>query len=383
MSGKVFMYVSNWDEFGGSPGIGLYQFDQQTGALTFSKMIDESISFGVTCINYSNNTIYFANETEHNPACRAGGGGRVYAFRVNPETGDLAALGYIDTLCPNPCYLELDETGSYLLVANHSAQSFATTVEKDIHGKYYAKVIPSDSAVELISLHTDGSFGEILDVKKHTGDGPSKKQLCAHPHSITRSPSGKLFGVVDKGNDTACFYKIKNGKLELCQKPLQLPTGSGPRYMLYHPREPYFYVNHEICRFVRSYAYTENGDITAVSECSILPDNIPCSPRGVDMQGFCISKDGRYLYTLVHRPPMISILKLEDKGEMTLLQALAMEREWPRAAAVSPNGRYLVTAALKNGEIDVFRIEENGTLTSTEVCGTQPAPTALTFFVSQ
>lgn len=398
---KTFLYVSNWSEFGGKPGIGLYEFDSKEGKLIFREMLDEEISCGAVCADKKKGILYFANEVETNPNYRAGGGGRIYAFRINPRNGKLTKINYVDTLCPNPCHLALDQTGQYLLVAHHSSSQTATVVEQKEDGGYQTKIYGSDATVALFSLKKDGALGTLVDLVKHKGSGPSGKQISAHPHSVTRSPSGKLHGVTDKGNDTVRFYSVQEGRLQQCGEAYHLPPGSAPRYLLFHPTAHYFYLNHEIGLQVRSFSYTEEGKICPAAEIdlgskeNIWPDiedvslmtnrniSLENQKRPGELQGFCMTKDGNHIYTTSHRPSKVAVLSTDEKGGLKVIQQTEIMAEWPRCCALSPDERFLLVGCLKNGEIFVYRVDEDGKLMANGHSAMQSAPTALTFWETE
>lgn len=378
----AFLYVSNWDEWGGTPGIGLYRFHTSTGELTFVSMLDERLSCGVTCIDYSKNIIYFANEVDHNPDFRSAGGGRIYAFRVDTKTGALTELSHVNTLCPNPCHLSFDRTGKYLLAAHHSDSHAITTCELGTDGKYHAQVKYSDSAIVLFNLLENGAIGDIADVVKHTGSGPSPKQKNPHPHSVSMSPSGKLHGVVDKGNDTIRFYEVKDGQLIQTGEIFHLPSPSAPRYLLFHPTARFFYVNHELSYLIRSFSYTEDGTITAISSVDARPTGFMVAPGAgsTESQGFVITANGSHIYTVLHRPSCISVLKTDQMGGIELQQTVPLPTEWPRGCILSRDERFLIVCSLRGGEIEVFHVQPDGSLVPTGFSAKQPAPSALTLF---
>lgn len=376
---KTFLYVSNWTHFGGQPGIGVFDFDEETGSLRFIKMANTGLSCGMSLADPENGLLYVANETENNPVFRAGGGGRIYCFSVDPETGTLTESGHVDTLCPNPTYFSLDPSRKWMVAANHSGGNPATVIEHWEDGQYRARLVYSDAAVELFSVKENGVLEALVDVVKHTGNGPGRKQLCAHPHSAVLSPSGKLFAVADKGNDTIRFYQIQGRKLVQKGHTYHLPAGSEARYLLFHPTRPYFYVNHERCNAVRCFRYTEEGEIELQAEIGVFSENIQAGPKG-EGQGFRITQDGKYIYMAYHDPCMIAVFRTEEDGTLTLLQNKMVPVEWLRGLTLSPDERFLVVSGMTDGKILVYQIHEDGLLTDTGITAEQSAPAYLTFY---
>lgn len=211
MTDQTLVYISSWarssdgsDEY----GLSVCSLCGESGELRLIETVEPTVLFNVTCLDRQRGVLYALNEENELPGLRAGGGGRIFAFRIDPASGRLTPLCVRETWCPSPSYLSLDASGRFLIVSNHGSKAAITRIGQDALGNYYPIVEHDDTAVELFSLREDGSIDRLLDVVRHTGSGPERRQLTAHPHSVVMSPSGALFAVCDKGNDTVRLYRL-------------------------------------------------------------------------------------------------------------------------------------------------------------------------------
>lgn len=365
---KKYLYMSRWENHGGMPGLALFQFDTETGELEFLKHLDEIHSFGCSQIDREKNILYICNET--NLVNETGfDTGRIYGFRLTPETGDLEELFHRETFCPWPDYVNFSADRKYMIVTHHSWATAITTIERNEAGEYYPAVRYMDSAVNLYAMNEDGTMGKLLDVKKHSFSSRTTdyegRFTIPHPHCAVRSPSGKLFAVCDKGDGHVYLYTIDEEKqqLVLLSRTLTDEVLSEPRYCAFHPTKPYFFVNHEHSghgkMMVSAFRYDEEGNLELINKVDCLPPEAKANCG----QGFCISPDGKYLYNQLNGYNAMVVLEVDQQtGGITVKQRLAIRGEKPRSCALSPDGRFLLTTCL-TGEVAVYAVGEDGCLT--------------------
>ena len=377
-----YLFVSGWMREPGPGGITQYRFYPDTGEIQKIRTILEDTCFNVSCLDETNDILYALSEVPDLSSLRFGGGGCVYAFHLDRETGDVKKTDVQPLYCANPCNLALDAGGNYMMVTGHGTRNYVTKLEKDAFGRYSPVVLMDDTPVMLLSINPDGSVGSILDVDKHTGSGPTGKQLTARPHSATRSPSGKLFAVCDKGNDHIYMYRIdrEKNKLVLCSEPAAVPPGTEPRYCVFHPTLPLLYLNTENSTQLYAYRYTEDGQLSFLSTYEALEVQ-PSGKGKVEQQGLCMHPSGQYLYDVVHGPNQIAVFRIDQTdGSLTLIQNQAVDHDWPRGAAISPNGKFLAVACVRGQKAVTFQIGDNGMLTPTGFACDQPNAAYATFW---
>lgn len=369
MNMRTYVYVSSWKKSSSDFGLSCYQFNSQTGELQFVEKVEKDVVFNVTCFDERRSLLYAVEEEENLPGVRGGGGGgRVFVFKVNPDTGTLTKVCCKETWCSSPAYLTLDATGEFLMVANHGSKAVVTKVGQDPFGNYYPIVEHDDSTVELFSVNEDGTIDRLLDVVKHVGSGPEKRQVIAHPHSTVMSPSGKLFAVCDKGNDTVRMYKIdrEKGKLILPKHIYKHKEATLPRYCVFHPEKPWFYHNNENTTDFNAFTYDEDGFLSELCTCDTMPDDQQMKEKVLEQQDLSMDREGRYIYDIVRGPNVVAVLEVnQEDGSVKAIQYQPIPGKWPRGCTISPNGKFLLVCSLGSEQIIVYAIGADGRLTET------------------
>lgn len=372
---SLYMYVSQWGEKMGAPGLSLFAFDPASGAMEKLAQLDAEKSFGCSFIDPVKNVMYVCNEGNLFP--QAGyNTGRVYCYRLDPATGAITELNHRETYCPYPSYLSPDPTGRYLVVSNHSWTTYVTTAEKTADGRITPVNIPNDSLINLFALNEDGSLGAMTDIKKHTPAPGLRYTLehrltTPHPHCAVRSPSGRLYAVCDKGDGHLYLYAIdkETRQLKLLSRTLTDAPDSEPRYCVFHPTLPYLYVNHEHTPgdriTVTAFRYEEDGRLERLGALNADPGSRQPPETIRQQQGMCIAPNGKYVYTQAHGYNLLFVLAVDERtGLLCQQQAVPLEGIWPRAVTTSPDGRFVITTSLQ-GTMAVYAVGADGFLTDT------------------
>lgn len=383
---ESFLYICSWSLKGGKPGLGLYKFNDDTGETTFLKMLNEDLSYSYATVDAARGILYCGVDTAKHPDLRAGAGGCLYAYKADPETGELTELNHVPTYCPQPSYVSVDPAGKFLVASMHSTMDNVTKVEKDSFGKICVHVEFSDSGVILYALNEDGSIGELLDISIHTGYGPKPRQLQPHAHCAVLAPRGDLLASCDKGNDGIYMYRIdkENGKLILNSGALyKSRPGRAPRYCAFHPTLPFFFNNNEMEMEIDSYRYDESGNLEHLSTTRPVPEEFPL-PAGerFSQQDFQIDPSGKHIYAMMQGLyNCISVFEIDQEtAALKFLQNVPIKGAWPRDFSFSPDHRHLVTACLSSGDIASFTVNEDGTLTPTGYGSNQSAANCVAFY---
>ena len=108
----MFVYVGAYTESpaGTADGISVYRFDPQTGALSLSQVAAGSPNPSFLALAPDGRHLYAVSELDS---------GGVRSFVRNPVTGELSALNHQPSHGSSPCYISVDPTGRYALVANY------------------------------------------------------------------------------------------------------------------------------------------------------------------------------------------------------------------------------------------------------------------------
>src|SRR5258708_15162578 len=110
------VYVGTYTNKSASKGIYVYSFDPGTGKLTSLGVAAESEDPSFLALHPSGKYVYAVNEIDHFGAQKSGA---VSAFSIDPKTGKLTLLNQAATQGAGPCYISLDKTGKFVLVANY------------------------------------------------------------------------------------------------------------------------------------------------------------------------------------------------------------------------------------------------------------------------
>lgn len=363
-----YVYISGWKEHGGAPGLGLHMLDTDTGELRFLKMINDSDSLNATAVDVERNLLFVDNETAVLPGEFTGGGGRIFCYRIDRETGELTPLNEVPTFCPNPAWPQLDPTGNYLIVANHSGFGTATKIVEQPEGGYGYELVYDDAAVELFRRNAGGTPGELIHVVKHDKRVPGRA-LHSHPHCFVPAPGKNFYVVTDKGEGAVYLYRInyETERLEQIGEPYALPGSSAPRYCVFHPTLPYFYVNQERNMAVCCFRYEEGGQIELLGSTGTLPEGF-AQPEGVlfEQQGFLMHPNGKTVYSILNGPNAVAVLDVDEKsGLLHLRHTVPVDGVWPRGVALTKDGKWLLVSCLQSGDVLSYRVEVDGDLTPT------------------
>ncbi|MGP0579650.1 lactonase family protein [Paenibacillus peoriae] len=289
--------------------------------------------------------LYAVSETEE---------GKLYAYQVNAQTVELHPLDRKGTEGAHTCYVSVTTDGRYVLASNYSGGN--------------AVVFPTTEA---------GGLGDMSGQVQHTGSGIRQdRQDAAHPHSIIPDPSGQYALVCDLGLDQIVVYRLtEDGKL-VTHRETDLPPGSGPRHLVFHPSRPYAFVANELNNTVAVFSYNErNGELTLMQSLSTLPEGIiDVENTAADIR---ITPCGRFLYVSNRGHDSIVLYHVNlDSGKLKTVEWVETLGSTPRNFNILSG--YLVVANQDGNNIVSFAIHsEDGRLTRTGYVLEVPSPVCI------
>lgn len=362
-SKSFIMYVGTYTEDGSkSKGIYAFRYDANSGQITPVGLSAETTNPSWVTVAPNGRFVYAVNELSKYQGPNSGG---VSAFAVdraqdgNP-TGKLTFLNEVPSRGADPCYVSVDHTGKYVLVANYTGGSLA--------------VFP---------IKGDGSLGAASDFVQHQGHGPNpERQEAPHVHSVVLSPDNRFAYVNDLGLDEVLVYKFDSatGKLTPDDPPFtKVDPGAGPRHFAMSPSGKFAYVVDEMGRTVTAFSNdTAAGKMEKLQTISTLPKDF--TDRNDDAE-IAVHPSGKFLYASNRGHDSVAVFTIDPaKGTLTLVQFASTEGKEPRGMAIDPTGKLLFAANQKSDNIVVFRIDQKtGKLTSTGQVLEVPTPVGLTF----
>jgi 6-phosphogluconolactonase len=341
---KYFVYVGTYTGEGStSKGIYAYRYDPSGSTLTPLGLVAETTNPSFLTIHPNHRFLYAVNETGDYKGQKSGA---VTAFSIDHGTGKLTQLNQVASGGADPCYITVDKSGKYVLVANYTGGSIA--------------VFP---------VLADGRLGEASAFIQHSGHSTNpKRQERPHAHSIDLSPDNRFAIVDDLGLDETLVYKFDSarGSLTLNDPPFaKAAPGAGPRHFAFHPNGKFGYVLDEMGSMVSAFSYDGAGGILhPLQSISSLPIGFAGQNDAAEIE---VHPSGKFLYASNRGHDSIAVFAIDQKqGTLTLIDQVPTKGASPRNFAIDPTGKLILAENEKSDNIVVFRIDpQTGRLTPT------------------
>lgn len=282
---------------------------------------------------------------------------QVAAYELMGHEGELKLLNRQSSQGTASCYLDVDSSGSMVVVANYSTGSVAS-----------------------YPIRKDGSIGEASSFVQHHGSSvDTARQEGPHAHSIVISPDNRFAFAADLGLDQILCYRIdpKTAKL-LPSRPsfVRTPPRAGPRHLIFHPNAQRIYVINELENSVTQFDYE------AASGSLIEQQTISTLPKDFDGKSYCadlkITPNGKFLYGTNRGHDSIAAYRIADDGRLTLLGIHSSGGKGPQNLAITAGGELLLCANMPGNNVTVFRIDANtGDLTPVGESVPMPSPSCI------
>jgi 6-phosphogluconolactonase len=356
---EMTLYVGTYTEKeahvnGKAEGIYVYKFNAKTGKLSYLSTSPRVINPSYLAIHPSKEYLYAVNETGGREPGTSGG---VSAFRIDPKTSDLSLINQVSSAGDWPCYISVDYSGRFALVANYSG------------------------SVVMLPLNKDGSIGQASKTIQHRGGGPTNRQRGPHAHMIIPGFDNELAYAVDLGADKVFTYVLDtdNQTLVPTQYNTDITAGAGPRQMVLHPLMKTAYVVNEINGTVECFNIAESGKLERFQTISTLPDGVTADAASADIQ---IHPSGLYLY-VSNRGENNNLAIYEISSQNGTLHLLAHQTTYgkgPRSFVIDPSGSFLIVANQDTDNMFTFKIDNSTGLLIDDPIETQtPTPVCLKF----
>lgn len=350
------VYVGTWTEGQDDGGIHVLELDPSTGALSSQHPVTPAVNPSYLTLSPDGRYLYSVNQTTDAAS--------VSAYEVDEATGALTVLNTVPAGGASPCYISIDASGEWVLVANYVS-----------------------GTVAVFPVRADGSLGPPTDRVQHTGSSVHpERQTAPHAHYFDVDPSNRFALAVDLGIDQVRIYPLdtERGRIEEQRvRDVTTPPGTGPRHLDFHPNGQYAYLVGELTGTVTAYRYDpDKGQMDALQTISSLPEGFDGTNKSADIH---VHPSGAFLYAS-NRGDADSIVIYAidpDDGTLSLVGHQDEAVEWPRNFAIDPSGQFLLVANRHANRITVFRIdEETGALTFTGHAADVPEPMCIKFLAT-
>lgn len=249
----------------------------------------------------------------------------VAAFAIAPETGRLSHLGS-GPLADSMAYISVDGTGRHLFSASYGG-----------------------SRVAVNQLAPDGVPGEVRQV------------VASEPkaHAIIADPSNRFVLSTSLGGDLVHQWRFDPTSGDLTPNDpaiASIPTGSGPRHLVFSPDARFVYVLGELDAVVHVLPWdAATGTLGAtLQSIAAPPDGFSGKPWAADIR---LTPDGRFLYASERTSSTLAAFRVDlGSGRLTALGAWPTEPQ-PRSFAIDPSGRFLVAVGELSNRLTAHAID--------------------------
>jgi 6-phosphogluconolactonase len=313
--------------------------DLSSGELLFKREIKGVLNPSYLALHPQLKVLYAVNELQ-NYQGRDGGG--VSAFSMDAD--EIQLLNEQPSHGSDPCYVSVERTGRFALVANYTSGSVA-----------------------MFPIRSDGQLGPVSDVIQHAGSSVHPdRQAGPHAHCILPDPTNRIAVAVDLGLDKLLVYRMdfENGKLHP-HREVDVKPGAGPRHLAFHPNNRFAYLINELNATLIAYRYeSDEGTFEELQTVPALPADFHGENLCADIH---ISPDGNYLYASNRGHDSIVCYAIDQNtGKLIIRNHTATGGREPRNFAIDPSGTFLLAANQKTDSIVTFRIDaETGQLVKT------------------
>jgi len=359
---QYIFYVGTYTEEGSkSKGIYAYRYDGKTAQITPLGVAAETVNPSWVTLHPNGRFLYAVNEIRNYQGPNSGG---VSAFALDRASGMLRFLNEVPTRGADPCYVTVDKTGKYVLVANYTGGS--TTV---------------------FPVLADGKLGEATAFVQHSGRGTNPaRQEGPHAHSIDLSPDNRFAMVDDLGLDELLVYKFDSSRGTLTANDpafAKVEAGAGPRHYALHPNGKFAYVVDEMGSSVTAFsADLGPGTFHSLQNISTLPKGFSGENDDAEIR---VHPSGKFLYASNRGHDSIAVFAIDPvKGTLTPIEYTSTQGKTPRSFEIDPTGTLLLAANQKSDNIVVFRIDPgSGKLTATGQVIDVPSPVCVKFLAEK
>lgn len=320
---EYWVYLGTYTADDGSKGVYRSKLDVATGKLAEPELAAELKNPTFLAVHPSNKSLYAVGET--------GGkdGGGVFAFALDPKTGKLTKRNEVSSGGDGPCHVSVSPDGRRLGVANYGGGSTA-----------------------LLLVGPDGQVGR-TGFAQHTGSSVDKgRQGGPHAHNATFTPDGKFLLVADLGLDKVKVFPADR-LVELAERDIALPPGSGPRHFALTRDGKTAYVCGELDSTVNVVRLDLAGKSPVVQTLSTLPEPV----KGNSTAECILSPDEKFVYVSNRGHNSIAVFKVGEDGKLAAAGHITGDIKIPRNFAIDPTGKWMLIASQDGDKVGVWAVD--------------------------
>ena len=344
-----FKYVHRSKIYGAgeshSKGIYVSRFHAETGELGEPQLAAEIVNPSFLTISPNHRFLYAVSEDPYSVGPPLDHASYVSAFAIDSSTGKLRLLNTVPTSGTSTCFISMDKTGKFVMMANFGSGS-----------------------VSVVRVKEDGSLGELASFIQDVGHSVNQFiQMEPHTHSIVVSNDNRYAIVSDLGTDKVLIFRFdaNTGMLSPPGPPsVSVYPGSGPRHFVFDPAGKFGYQLNEMSGVVDVFAWdASKGSLTPVQSAQTMPHDFFGNNHSGEIE---VHPSGKFLYESNRRTPnetewgqdTIGVFAIDPvKGILTSVQASPTGGIMPRSFTIDPTGKYLLAANEISNNVVVYAID--------------------------
>ncbi|HEX5839186.1 MAG TPA: lactonase family protein [Anaerolineales bacterium] len=329
---RVFVGTYTEPEQSASEGVYVYHMDPSSGKLTYDTVIQDLINPSYLAVHPQTGNLYVVHEKG---TFQGNHGGGVIALSVHADPGRISLLNKQSSGGEDPCYISIERTGHYALVANYIS-----------------------GCVAMLPIYPDGMLGAPSSICQHAGSSiHPERQDSPYAHCILPDPSNQFAVALDLGIDKLRIYRMDLDAGQLQEHgDVPVAPGSGPRHLAFHPNGRYAYVVCELNSTLIGFGYiAESGTFEEIQSVRTLPQGYEGQNLPADIH---ITPNGKFLYVSNRKHESIAIFSIDaDTGQLTVHDHIPSGGREPRGFAIDPGGKYMLVANQNSNNIVTFLID--------------------------
>lgn len=337
---QYLLYVGTYTR-GDSKGIYAFRYDPQSADAISLGLVADTANPSFLAVSSNQHFLYAVNELTQYQGTSSGA---VTAFAIDQAGGKLSQLNELPSRGADPCYISLDKTGKYLLVANYTGGN-----------------------ISVFPVSQDGRLQAASAFVQHQGKGKNpERQEGPHAHWIETTPDNHFVLVADLGLDEILVYRFdaKSGTLSPNDPPFaKTDPGAGPRHVSFHPNGKFVYVIDELASTITVFTFdSAHGSLRSLQTISTLPADFKGSNDTAEIH---VHPSGKFLFASNRGHNSIAVFSIDQNtGKLSLNADFPTGGKTPRNFELDPDGTHLLVANQDSGNIVAFTIDQqNGRLT--------------------
>lgn len=210
----------------------------------------------------------------------------------------------------------------------------------------------------------DGRFGKVTR-HRHSGSGPNlPRQDRAHCHQAIPAPDGKGYFVVDLGLDSIFAYPggsqfVATGKGTDATD--RVPSGAGPRHLLFHPNERLAFLAYELGNLVASLSWSRADGFKLLDACPTLDGSRNSAiPHSQDLAAAIrFTPDMKRVVVSNRGENSLAVFDFDEStGRLEFKARTMLAGSWPRDFIFATDSLALV-ACERSGEVQALGYEKD------------------------